>query len=379
MYKKIIGIVVLTLLITTALPAIGISNIDENKIINSSSLCNFNREIKIIDNPLIENNRGAHFIQLPATPNEQWDAFMSDIDQGWRHFDDFWNISGPICDIHWWGFSLIKNDTLWIDCDGGEDMLFDISFYHDDGTGKPGVEECIYNDISPEVVQTGIYYRLIGITDYIELLYFSVDLDPCCQLSDGWVSVFKTYNPNDCTFAWMVCPDSNWNMWAYNITENSWIWANWDLSFILTDGEPDIPDLECDGEIRGRNMPPGIKVYRNFTIRNNGDTDSILHWYIESYPDEWGDNWSITPDKGILLSEMDWITIDVEFNVPLEENEEFTGKIKVVNAADTSDYCEIDVSIKTPRSRSLHYKILLQMFERFPYAFPILRQILGLI
>ncbi|UCF50286.1 MAG: hypothetical protein JSU91_02040 [Thermoplasmatales archaeon] len=375
--KKLVGIVVLTLLFSTSIHALGELTNKNINTINNFCINKNDRQNTLIGRPLINYDRGALFIQLPCTPDEEFNGLFSDLDGGFREYDDFWNLTSPICDIHWWGFGVIWNGTHWITCDAS-DMIFDITFYHDDGTGKPGDEACSYKDMEPSITPTGISYEIFGSTGILELYYFEIDIDPCCQLSDGWVSVFKTYNPSDCVFAWLTCPDANWNMWRQNVTSGEWIWINWDLSFILTDGEPFEPDLECDGEIRGRNMPPGIKVFRNFTIRNKGDTDSVLHWNIESYPNDWGDNWSITPDRGILTSGMDWITIDVEFNVPLEENTEFTGNITVVNAEDPSDYCEINVKINTPRSRKISSTLLEIFFERFPNAFPILRQLFGL-
>jgi len=378
MYKKIVGIVVLTLLITTALPVIGLTNMKEIEAINGPSLDDSNRQITTNEKPLIVGNPGSLFIQLPAVPTEQWNAFFSDTDRHYRHYDEFWEISGPICDVHWWGFSLVWNGTHWVDCDGAGDMIFDITFYLDDGAGKPGDVACEYINISPTVISTGIYYKMSGITGDQELYYFEFDLDPCCQLTDGWLSVWKTYNPSDCIFAWMVCPDGNWNMWARNLTSGEWFWSNWDLSFILTDGEPDISDLECEGELRLPDaIPPGTKVSGNFTVRNNGDTESILHWKIESYPN-WGDNWTITPKASLLTKDMGWLTVDVEFEAPPDKNKEFTGTIKLVNAVDSSDFCEINIYLKTPKART-SYNILLQhLFEHFPNLFPILRQLLGL-
>jgi len=373
MRKKIVGILVCTLLIATALPAIGLTNLEEIEAIDNSSLSKISRQIKTNEKPLIVGNRGSLFMQLPVLKGS-WNAFLSDKDYNFRHYDDFWNVTSPICDVHWWGFSIIWNGTHWVDCDGAVDMIFDITFYLDDGAGKPGDEACSYSDISPTVIPTGIYYKM-GVTGYQELYYFEVDLDPCCQLSDGWLSVWKTYNPSDCLFAWMVCPDGNWNMWARNLTSGEWIWANWDLSFILTDGEPDIPDLECEGEIRRTEVPAGSTIVGNFTVRNNGNVDSILHWKIdETTIPTWGSNWTITPSASLLTTDMGWLTVDVEFESPPIKNKKFTGKIKVINAADSTDFCEIDIYIKNPKIRTISNLWYQWLFGRFP----ILKHLFGL-
>lgn len=374
MRKKIVGIFVCTLLIATALPVIGLTNMKEIEAINGPSLGNSNRQINTIEKPLIAGNRGSLFIQRPAVPQEGWTAFFSDKDYNWRHYDEFWNITSPICDVHWWGFSLIRNDTHWVDCDGAGDMIFDITFYLDDGAGKPGNVACEYINISPTVIPTGIYYKKTGTGD-IELYYFEADLDPCCQLSDGWLSVWKIYNPGDCLFAWMVCPVGNWNMWARNQTSGEWGWSNWDLSFILTDGEPCSPDLECEGEIRRTEVASGSTVVGNFTVRNNGNVDSILHWKIdETTIPTWGSNWTITPSASLLTTDMGWLTVDVEFESPPIKNKKFTGKIKVINAADSTDFCEIDVYIKNPKIRTISNLWYQWLFGQFP----ILKHLFGL-
>jgi hypothetical protein len=378
MNKKLVGILVITLLITTALPAIGFTNLKELKKIDNSSIGKSIRQMNTIEKPFIGGNRGSLFMQLPVKPDEMWSAFTSDQDRSWRHFDDFWDLSGPICDVHWWGFSTIHDGNQWINCMDAENMIFDIAFYNDDGTGKPGDMACIYKDISPNVSPTGIIYDE-DFCEGLELYYFEVDLDPCCQLSEGWISIFKTYNPSNCIFAWLVCPDANWNMWALNLTSMEWIWGNWDLSFILTDGIPDISDLECEGDLYWTDVDPGSTVTGNFKVRNNGDPDSILHWKIDqTTKPTWGSDWSFTPNASLLTTDMGWLTVDVEFKAPPNKNKKFTHKLKVVNSADSSDFCEIDIYLKTPRSKGAYNPLLLRFFEQFPYAFPILRQLLGL-
>jgi len=50
----------------------------------------------------------------------------------------------------------------------------------------------------------------------------------------------------------------------------------------------------------------------------------------------------------------------------------------VINSGDPSDFCKIDVYIKTPRNRAVNYPLIYRIFERFPNAFPIIRQMLGI-
>jgi hypothetical protein len=145
-----------------------------------------------------------------------------------------------------------------------------------------------------------------------------------------------------------------------------------DLAFVLTDGEPAEPDLECDGELSWSDVEPGTNVTGSFEVRNNGDPTSILNWNTSSFPD-WGVNWTFAPKASVLTPEMDWITVEVEVIAPEEENEEFEGEIVLVNVEDPDDTCTIPVTLVTP-----YESPFMQFLEFLMQRFPILRQILHL-
>ena len=153
MYKKFVGIVVMTLLIATALPVVGTMNVKE--IVTSTKLGDNSLNHQNIPRSSFSNNHGGMFIQLPflsnATPS-QWGAPLSDkdYDGGFLAYDDFWGVSEPICDIHWWGPTFNKTNSGPGDPTG---MMFNITFYEDDGAGKPGNVVCKYVDITPPSVQ----------------------------------------------------------------------------------------------------------------------------------------------------------------------------------------------------------------------------------
>jgi hypothetical protein len=359
MYKKLVGILVMTLLITTTVPVIGQTN----------------EKVENIDKPLIGDNRGALYMQLPAYPNELWGWFWSDIDAGWGVYDEFWDVSGPICDVHWWGFGTIWNGTHWVNC-GVEDLKFDISFNYSDGSVIPSDNACKYSDLSPSFIPTGMYY--IGNRYFLEVYYFEVNLEPCCDLSEGWVSIVESSKPSDCQFGWVISPDGNKRSTAWNYTYNDYTgYNNFDASFVLTDGEPAIPDLECEGELRWEKVSPGTNVTGSIKIRNNGDPGSILHVKgdLSTVP-EWG-SWMFSHGAAILTVDDGWITINVTVIAP-EEKGEYFGKLKAFNAQDSTDFCEINIYMNVPRFRAKYYT-LQRLFERFPNAFPILRQLIGLI
>jgi hypothetical protein len=370
MYKKLVGILVMMLLFTTAISAVGTINDKENPIntglVNNPKIQSDENEVKITEYP------GYLFMQLPKMP---WEfnpiGWTSDASSGFWAYEDFWDISSPICDIHWWGKCQKWISGQWHNRkpDG---MVFNISFY-EDNNGLPGDLVCYYEDVTPEITYTGIYYIL----DYpttpfpMPLYFFEYDLDPCCDISTGWVCVKSTYVPSGGWFMWFESWYGNHRFYQ-NIEGMKPI----DLAYILTDREDNpVPDLECEGELRWEEVKPGTNVTGSVKIRNNGDTGSILHCKIdESTIPNWG-NWTFEANATILTVDVGWITGNVTVTAPEDKNKEFTGKIKVINAQDSTDYCEIDIYLKTPRTRTKYNNLLLQLFERFP----ILRHLIGLI
>ena len=114
-----------------------------------------------------------------------------------------------------------------------------------------------------------------------------------------------------------------------------------------------------------------------FQIRNNGEIGSVVHWKIESHPN-WA-NWTLTPSIGLLSTGMGWIDIDVNVTAPPKENKKFTGTVKVVNIMDSSDFCEINVKLVTPKNKPYNLNLPFQRFlNNHPNLFPILKQLLGL-
>jgi len=134
------------------------------------------------------------------------------------------------------------------------------------------------------------------------------------------------------------------------------------------------PDLECSGSLTWTKVKAGSTVTGNFTVGNVGDSGSLLNWKVDTYP-TWG-TWTFTPSSGTGLAAGSSVTIAVSVVAPPDKKKTFTGKIKMINSDNSSDFCEIDVSLTTPRVRTSSF--ILSILERFPNAFPILRQILSL-
>jgi hypothetical protein len=137
-------------------------------------------------------------------------------------------------------------------------------------------------------------------------------------------------------------------------------------------------DLICSGDISWTEVTPGETVTASFTVQNVGGAGSLLDWEIESYPDDWG-TWTFDPENGIDLEPNTPVTVNVEVVAPDDPESEFEGEIVLVNSEDSEDTCTIDVALATPVSQeSPIFHILERIFERFPNAFPILRNLLGL-
>ena len=159
------------------------------------------------------------------------------------------------------------------------------------------------------------------------------------------------------------------------------LFANFATSIYWDDisltGDNPIPALCCQGEISWDNIAPGKTVTGEFEVSNCGDDGSLLDWTVDLTP-EWGTNWAFTPPSGTgLTPAQGWQTVQVEVTAPTDPEMEFIGKIKVINSNAPAEYCEIDVSLKTPRNRAIN-RPFVNFLDNHPNLFPIIRQLLGL-
>jgi hypothetical protein len=126
-----------------------------------------------------------------------------------------------------------------------------------------------------------------------------------------------------------------------------------------------IPDLYCDGNLRWGNVEPGEAISGNFIIENVGGSHSLLDWEIIEYPN-WGE-WQFNPENGEDLAYNNQIIIDVDIVAPQQKNEVFSGVVKISNKENSSDNCEIDVFLETPRNLKLNnlYNRLLNILRKY--------------
>jgi hypothetical protein len=165
----------------------------------------------------------ALFSQPPKTAD--WYAGTSDVYLGYLRAERFVDVTGPVCDIHWWGLDLhYVTGEGWEEC-VDDDLLFEIKFYADDPNG-PGDELCSYV-VTPEKTVVGP----VGSNRFLN--YYSVpELEPCCDVSVGWVSVQDIDN-DECSFLWMNSEVGDGWSWVDGGT------ADYDLSLCLTGGPSD--------------------------------------------------------------------------------------------------------------------------------------------
>ena len=115
---------------------------------------------------------------------------------------------------------------------------------------------------------------------------------------------------------------------------------------------PASPDLCCSGELIWNNAMPGETVKGSFKVENCGEPETSLNWKI-IVPTSWG-IWDFSPESGTDLRPQDGeLTVNVEVVAPTDAQAEFTEKIRIENAEDVQDFCEVDVILKTPRAKTV--------------------------
>ena len=300
-------------------------------------------------------------------PNEPRDAYPADD----FHFEE----DTEVCDVHWiggyWGVNYQQGACMWC-----------IAFYYDDGTGtKPGTlvqdPHCYeWEEIEKVLIEDD------GNTISYEL---SVDL-PHNKLFEGcqkyWISIWA----ENCE----VPPIAGWGFHESPILLHEAVFKSvfygypqWtdtstvlgypiDMCFQLTQKE-DCSKLCCDGTLKWSNIKPGEIVTGTFEVWNCGCECSYLCWVVDSWP-AWG-RWTFNPSSGTIHSSEN-VTVQVTVDTTgLAQEETFTGKVIIKNCNNPNETCEIDVTLTTPRTRSVNTPFL-NWLQNHLNMFPILIQIL---
>ena len=142
--------------------------------------------------------------------------------------------------------------------------------------------------------------------------------------------------------------------------------------------EPVGPDLDCLGLISWNSVKPNTEQIGRILLFNNGEPGSLLDWEVEAIP-EWGDC-TVTPDYGENLAPEDgYIPLTITITAPDEQDQTFSGEIKIVNKENSSDYHIFTVSLTTSKTKTKPiFSFILQFLENHPLMFPILRLLLRL-
>jgi len=258
------------------------------------------------------------------------------------------------------------------------------------GNNRPGGQYSSVDEFAPPVDANGEYYlepgSAFGPTDYTWSYtanppnsFYSQVFGGAQRLMDG-----NTLICNGIPGKFLEVTPDKITVWQYTNpyptpAQNS----VFKIDYIPPEEPPQPPqndtsDLECTGSLSWTDTEPGSTVIGSFQLQNIGDNDSSLNWTIDSSSISWG-TWSFNPESGTRLTPKDGqVTVQVWVVAPNEENTEFQGNLRVENQDNSSDFCVIPVYLKTPLSQDLYFqKFFERMFQQFPYAFPILRYLMG--
>lgn len=323
-----------------------------------------------------------HFPQLPD-PNG-WDVDFHD----WWLGDD-WKCSetGPVSDIHFW-YSWARDivqDIPWIS----------VQIYSDNPGPPSAPYELLWSRTfqagefiiaGPWTGDQGWYHPLTEWFEHDHQHYWQMnikDISSPFNQQEGviyWLVIQLPYYSYPYPAVGWKTSEDHWNDNAVFGAPGNWI-PLWDplssaepidFAFVITGGEPPVPDLDCDGALNWLRVKPGSTVTGTFSVGNIGDVGSMLDWEVTSWP-AWG-NWTFTPSNGTIPAG-NWVTVTATCVAPNQQNQQFTGNIEVCNKDDSTDCCSIPVTLKTPMSNLYMNPIILQFLEKFFETFPILKWI----
>lgn len=293
------------------------------------------------------------------------------------HFEE----TTVVTDVHWIG-------GYYNPAEDG-DFDWNISFYTDRGDGNaPGAK--IYEQVFPNAE---VHETFIGELPSGNLIFsYWVDLADPIPFTGGekyWISIqgIGIFPPQSGNAGHKLPIVLHQVVYKSNYFGHpDWIDIEevygipGDGCFQLTgDGEAVVADLDCDGEIRWEDVPPGTLVNSTFTVINSGDVGSMLEWNA-TFP-EWGTNWTLNwtfYEYGGFVGTSTPEEVYVEVIAPDKKAKTFEGEILLVNKDNAEDTCSISVTCINPRSREVTATPLQRIFEQFPNLLPILRQLLGL-
>jgi hypothetical protein len=221
--------------------------------------------------PVCSNN--SLYGQSPTGPGGMWNFLNSDGNSQPNPYlitDNFSNIADDICQIKFWGIEIYFNIS-YSNC--VEDPAhFQIKFYDDNG-GTPGPEVGTY-DVTVTGVPTGLYY------DIFELKEYTVDINPCMTLPNGWVSIQGVGvggDPGDCLFYWAnaLSGDGQCFQSGAQLSE--------DAAFCLLPGggcEYTVGDVNNNGAFNGIDVTYGVGYFKGGNVPPYACDCNGSVWYV---------------------------------------------------------------------------------------------------
>jgi hypothetical protein len=379
MRKKAIfkGAVVLLVAIAMVFSSIAIANTNEINLQTKGS--NTQNEIKytpkemaISGSILWDNGRTVPDSNLLSSQKDNGYPFVSQVADDF-HFDE----DTEIFDVHWFG-------GFW----GGppeevDPCKFNIYFYLDDGTGTAPTGAGM-PDPAPTAIASYSFPAVTGYPlDPNGFYSYEVDLDPpflAIACEKYWIAIQAEF---DFPPQWGWANTDQYHLatavQGFPVLEMPFwtmIDPEVDMAFYLTGQCGGVGELCCDpGLLRWTDVPAGSTQTGSFYVWNCGEECSDLIWKVDSWP-EWG-TWKFTPPGGTLAAG-DGVTVDVKVVAPPDINTAFSGNVTVINVDNPANNCIMQTDLVTPKAKTYHNTFLLRLFEIFPNAFPVLKQLLGL-
>ncbi len=381
MKAKIICILVMTLLITTTIPAIGKITIENSDNLQTEPKCS-TTDIVWSDN--FDSYTLGQF--LDGTPDDGgWKGWDNDTAFGAYIVDnqalssphsvdivgaaDLLQIFTGICSGQW-------TLTFWnyVPTDFSDATYFYVMSYYR--------EHVPYSRIR---AQLSIEFN--GNSDTVWSRYFGQTTP---LIKGQWVEIRVEI---DLDADWLECyyndeliDAKNWTAGIHNANNGYFnlnilgMWASNSDSiyyddFVLDGEAGPMPELACEGNLYWDNVKPTEIVTGSFTVKNIGDPNSVLDWELIEWPEDWGKNWTIVPEIGRLKPEDGPLTVEVTVDAPNEPNKNFTGEIKLCAIYDPEEYCTIPVTLITPKTKSIIIPFL-QFLQSHPDLFPSLQKLL---
>jgi hypothetical protein len=426
MKKKIVGILVCTLLIATIIPVAGKTIVDKNNVeklsipqTNPPQTCpiwtiQFDFDVEAASGAL--GNAGAEYAN-GFFYSTRWASNL----------------------IHEYTSSGVLSKQFSIT---GVSGLRDLAYCPVDGFfyGGSAAGTIWGMDFSTETLNVSLSgnfaCRAIAYNDDLDAFYVSNWGDPVWVVNRSTGTIINQFNLTNTTSTYGFAYDNYCNgggpyLWVFDQTAGGAVIYQWDLSlgsftgvihdvaadfpasagiagglFFTTEfwpgkttlggllqGTPDVmfcyelcdyltPAICCNPiNMHWIDIPPSSTVTGSFEVSNCGDPGSILTWSVYLWP-VWMENPNppvFTPSSGTIIGGDPPTTVTFTFTAPSTPLSNFVGPVVVKNTAYPTGYCNMSADLTTPKNKAVNYNfnLLSRLFERYENAFPILRQILG--